>query len=101
MLDRHADVFADRNLFLQSVLGALSLTRRLDAALLPTVSAAADIPTDAAALTPTREAVLLALLGAVSLRHTLVRNIAELTRQPPGAASPTPPPTPELRRLLR
>ncbi len=101
MLDRHADVFADRNLFLQGVLGALSLVRQLDQVLLSAVAHTEEVPEHAAPLDARREAVLLALLGAISLRHTLADRITGLAVEPPPPAAAATDPPPHLGQLLR
>jgi hypothetical protein len=104
VLHRQSDEFDDRNLFLQVVLGLLSLAERVDAA----VARAAPEPvaTDAAGVTNGAPHPMdLALLGAIATGRRLREQLAGAAPMPPAAPPPTvahtPPPGPEtLRRLL-
>jgi hypothetical protein len=64
MLDQRPDEFDQRNLFLQAVLGLVSVSRRLDAALAPQSVAAEAVAPD--------DPWLLCVVGMVALRERVM-----------------------------
>lgn len=104
MLHRESDEFDERNLFLQVLLGLLSLAERLDAALAR--DAPEPVPAGADRVgSGTPHALDLGLLGAIatsrSLREQLAGVLSASPEAPPSAVAEVSPPGPDtLRRLL-
>jgi hypothetical protein len=76
MLDERPDEFDERNLFLQAVLGLVSVSRRLDCALTTTPDAE-PIPSD--------DPWLICVLGMVALRERVIAVLDGV----PSTAGPT------------
>jgi hypothetical protein len=109
VLDSVRDEFADGNVPLHLVLGLISLARRLDASLPapPEVRAEVDAAPSPPAPPAPSEAFLYLVLGLVSLRRTLARELDpiraahEARRAGSSASRPSPAPNLRLRDLLR
>jgi hypothetical protein len=104
VLHRQSDEFDDRNLFLQVVLGLLSLAERFDAALAR--AAPEPVATDSAGVMDGAPHLMdVALLGAIATGRRLRAQLAGAAPAPPEEPRPmvaqAPPPGPEtLRRML-
>lgn len=104
MLHRESDEFDERNLFLQVLLGLLSLAERLDAALARDAPEHVPAGTDRVGSGPPHP-LDLALLGAIAtscrLREQLAGVVSASPEAPPPAVAEAPPPGPAtLRQLL-
>ena len=91
MLDDRPDEFDRRNLFLQAVLGMVSASRRLDAALARESGEEAPVALD--------DPWLLCVLGAVAFREQAMAVLAGAEAAPD--VLPAPPAPPSLGGILR